>query len=345
MKIILIPGDGVGAELAAEIRKVLETIQAAGKPRFKIQQLDLGEEHFSATNVILPSTALKYCQSADLIWVGPLVEKSALEGYSAQRLLNELVQSLNLHFYQRRIKPVLAVGALKSDQPMDALILQDMFCCETVTGELPYHLTREEKIYIQTVYSSQSRLEALFEFTRGLIVEKGRHKLQLSLPDELLTSDSPWIQTAQAVFTDDLPVQTLTLRSLFFQFVHHPETIDLVVTLPPFGPILSRFGSALEGGLGLSFESYQGPDGPHLYHVLHPASRRFVGRDAANPIGAFLSLVEMLEQSGQPSLAKALRGVVEESLQAGWSTRDMGGSMGTVEIGDFICAKLMERLR
>ena len=81
-----------------------------------------------------------------------------------------------------------------------------------------------------------------------------------------------------------------------------------------------------------------------MLHVTHPTSRRFIGRDAGNPIGSMLSFSEFMNAHNNSSIYNAIRNAIDAAINAGWVTRDLGGSMGTIEMGDYICSKLSENM-
>ena len=100
----------------------------------------------------------------------------------------------------------------------------------------------------------------------------------------------------------------------------------------------------MEGGLGTGYEFHQAVGGKILLHVTHPVNHHFVGRDAGNPIGAMLSFGEFMNAYNNPLICNAIRSAVDAAINAGWVTRDLGGSMGAIEMGDYICSKLSENI-
>lgn len=339
MKLVLIPGDGVGPELAQEMGKLLECIQQITDRKFQVQFLNLGEDHFSQTGVLIPKGVLRSCRAADAVWLGPLAQKSTLEGYSRNAVLEQLIHDLEIPLFHRQISPLVSTSALKSTDPMDVLVIQDLSSGKYITGELPEEVFQKQ-IGTYSLYLAHERVSELMDYANQLISTGLRQKLVLALPAELFEGESPWKESARKLLENEISVQVQTVQQTGYQLIHQPDYLDLVVTIPPYGQLLSQVGAALEGGLGLGFHSFHGREKGCLYQVLHPVSRNYTGKDAANPIGVFLSAAQMMEDWELPRVAKSIRGVIEESLNAGWTTRDLGGSMGTAEIGDYICSKL-----
>lgn len=339
MKLVLIPGDGVGTELAQEMEKLLECIQQITDQKIQVQHLEIGEDHFSQTGVLVPKGVLRSCRSADAVWLGPLAQKSSVDGYSGKDVVDQLIHELEIPIFHRRIFPLATTCALKSTDPMDVMVIQDMSSGSYLTTELPQEVFNRE-IEMYSLYLAQDRIMDLMTLAGKMVSGNFRRKIVLAVPSELVDGENAWKDSARKLMEEDISIQVNSVQQIGYQLIHQPESLDLVVTIPPYGQLMSQVGAALEGGLGLGFHSYFGLEKGRLYQVLHPISRNYRGKDAANPIGVFMSAAQIMEDMDFPRVANSIRSVVQESLDAGWSTRDLGGSMGTAEIGDYICSKL-----
>lgn len=344
MKVLLIPGDGVGNELAAEVHKLLSTIQSDFGINITTQTLDISESHFRETNILIPRAFGKMVSEADSIWLGPITNQSNLKGYNRNKIVQKICSDHGFEFFFRHFKPLPALQKVHSDNPIDVLLIENNFYSHTVSSELPASFVSEKKLDVMTTYHSQSHLESIFSEAQRLIESGARKKLHLVLPDELRHSESPWVEPASLLADRGVNVQWSSVDQFFYNLLKIPDQFDLVLTVAPFGRIFSKMVSALEGGLGAGFEFHRSLDHKTLYQVMHPSSRRFVGRDAGNPIGSILSMAEFMIERNKPSISIAIRKTVEEAIDAGWVTRDLGGSMGTIEMGDFICSKLSENM-
>ncbi len=344
MKILLIPGDGVGGELAAEVQKLISTIQSVFEFKISAQTLDISESHFRDTNILIPKALSKMADKADSIWLGPITNQSNLKGYDRKTIVQQICSEQGYEFYHRHFKPLPSLQKFPSDNPIDVLLIENNFYSHTVSSELPASFVSEKKLDVMTTYYSQTHLESIFSKAQRLIESGLRKKILLVLPDELRESESPWVNPARQLADLGINVQWSSVDQFFFNLLKSPDQFDLVLTVSPFGQIFSKLVSAIEGGLGAGFEFHRSTNHKSLFQVLHPASRRFIGRDAGNPIGSMLSVAEFMNDKNKPSISEAIRNTVEEAINAGWVTRDLGGSMGTIEMGDFICSKLSEKM-
>ena len=344
MKILLIPGDGVGSELAAELQKLISAVQSLFGLKISTQTLDISELHFRDTNILIPKAFNNMAKEADAIWLGPITSQSNLKGYIRKNIIREICSIRGFEFYYRHFKPLPSLQKVQTDNPIDVLLIENNFYSHTVSSQLPASFINEEKIDFLTTYYSQTHLESLFSKAQELLERGNRNKLHLVLPDELRYSSSPWVESASVLSNRGINVQWSSLEQFYYALLRSPDQFDLVLTVPPFGRIYSRLVSSMEGGLGTGYEFHQTVGEKTLLHVTHPASGHFVGRDAGNPIGSMLSFGEFMNAYNNPLICNAIRSAVDAAINAGWVTRDLGGSMGAIEMGDYICSKLSENI-
>lgn len=341
MKLVLIPGDGVGLEIAGEVQKILDAIEDIFHLKFKVQTFQLGGMHYQSSGVMVPAGVLKACAQADAVWLGPLEEKTTDGTKIRTAILNQLTRKLALSIYYARICPVDPSVSMNPNIDPDLIVLQNHL--STTSLEAATQISAGEAISFTTTATAKSHVAQVFQYALRLKQVMSRQRLSLVLADESFQDQNPWVVCAQELAEQEsVAVTFIPLSRAIFKLMHNPSELDVVITAPPFATIFSRLGSALEGGLGLSFEGYFHPEKPRLYSILHPPSTKFSGKNAANPIGAILSLAEMFFHQQQGSTGNLIRNAVRESLQSGWTTRDMGGSMGTSEIGDYICSKIQD---
>jgi len=340
VKIVFIPGDGVGNEIADELHKICKALENYTNLIFNIQRLDLGYKHYFETGLFVPEIAIKECKQAAAVWVGPLAENTHDGQRLKKNIIRQLSNGLGIQFFYRKITSFNPNITLLNNNPVNLTIMQD---CQNYG--LDSHLITKsagvnERFIFKLDVTQQSRIELLIKYAVDLVHDGSHKRITLVLPEEQTFQSNPWVENIKNQI--DVKIGIISAERFVFKLLHNPTDLDLILTISPYGELFSGIGSALEGGLGLSYESFINPKGPFLYSIMHPHSERYAGKDAANPIGAIRSLSEILFRLNRPGLSKALNRAVSLSLEAGWSTRDMGGSMGTNEIGDFICNKISE---
>ena len=139
------------------------------------------------------------------------------------------------------------------------------------------------------------------------------------------------------VTTEKVLVDAMTMR-----MVLQPASLDVVVASNLHADILSDLAAALSGSLGIAPTANLNPEGafPSMFEPIHGAGFDIVGQERANPVGAFWSAALMLEHLGQAGAARRLMTAVEQTLAAGVTTPDLGGSATTLDVTESVCRAL-----
>jgi 3-isopropylmalate dehydrogenase len=126
------------------------------------------------------------------------------------------------------------------------------------------------------------------------------------------------------------------IDALAMFLVTDPGQYQVIVTNNLFGDIVTDIGGALQGGLGMAASGNIHPGKTSLFEPVHGSAPPLAGKNVANPIGAILSTALMLETLGARDESKAIEGAVEAAIAANQTTVDIGGELGTREVGDWI---------
>ncbi|HUE76499.1 MAG TPA: isocitrate/isopropylmalate family dehydrogenase, partial [Longimicrobiales bacterium] len=118
--------------------------------------------------------------------------------------------------------------------------------------------------------------------------------------------------------------------------VLHPSRYQVIVTSNLFGDIISDLAAGLVGGLGLAPSANLHPGGIGLFEPVHGSAPDIAGQGRANPVAAILTAALMLEHLGHPETARRIEDAVEASIRQGATTPDLGGSLDTGAVGNWI---------
>src|SRR5579863_9068868 len=132
----------------------------------------------------------------------------------------------------------------------------------------------------------------------------------------------------------------LFIDTLAMEIVRDPSQFDVIVTCNLFGDIISDLGSQLAGGIGLAPSANIHPGRTSLFEPVHGSAPNIAGKGIANPLGSILTAGMMLDFLGWKAEGDALRSAVRAALQENFVTPDLGGSKGTVEVGDWIAERV-----
>ena len=139
----------------------------------------------------------------------------------------------------------------------------------------------------------------------------------------------------------DVALDHMLVDNAAMQLVSRPAEFDVIVTENLFGDILSDEAAMLTGSIGLLPSASLGDGGVGLYEPVHGSAPDIAGQGVANPIATCLSAAMMLRFSfGLPDAAERIEGAVERVLNGGGRTRDLGGELGTRQVGDLLLEAL-----
>jgi len=124
------------------------------------------------------------------------------------------------------------------------------------------------------------------------------------------------------------------------EMLRDPSQFEVIVTCNMFGDILSDLGAQLVGGLGVTPSANIHPGRISMFEPVHGSAPNLAGKDLANPMAAILTVGMMLDYLGFTEVATEIEGVVAKAIHEDKMTPDLGGTLGTRAVGDWICAQL-----
>lgn len=343
---VLLPGDGIGPEVVAEAKKVLETVAIRYELNFTFEEHLIGGAAIEATGDPLPSSTVEACRASDAIilgavggprWDDPTAKTRPEDGLLGIR--SELGLFVNLRPIQVHFP---TASPLRDAAGVDILFVREL------TGGIYFGpsslsddgmVARNEMVY--SVPEIERVMRVAGESARG---RSGR----LTSVDKanVLEVSRLWRRTAARVMEEEFPdvdYEVVLVDAMAMHLLSRPRDFDVVVTGNLFGDILTDEASMLAGSLGMLPSASIGADGPGLYEPIHGSAPDIAGRDLANPFGAILSAAMLLQHSlGLEAEAKHLSEAVNHCIISGLCTIDLGGQLGTVAAGDAVLARLNE---
>ena len=327
MKVVLLPGDCIGPEIANESRRALERLA----PDVQLDEHPFGGAAIREAGVPLPEATLEACLAADAVLKGPIgdPEFDAADVRPEQGLLG-LRKALDVY---ANLRPSRAPG-------IDLLIVRELvgglYFGEkgtrpdgTVFDTCEYHPDQIERIARRAFVLAQSRRRTVVSVDKANVMETSR--LWRRVVDRL------------APEYPDVEVEHMLVDNAAMQLVRAPEQFDVVVTENTFGDILSDIAAEVAGGLGLAGSASLGDGGPGLFEPVHGSAPDITGRGIANPIGMLRSTALLLEHGlGRRDEAAALEAAVDAAM-ASTPTHDLGGSATTAAFGDAVLQALPAR--
>jgi 3-isopropylmalate dehydrogenase len=349
--ITLLPGDGIGPEVLAAARAVLETVARAFGHRFEFREAAIGGCAIDATGVPLPEATLSACRTADGVLLGavggPRWSDPSARVRPEQGLL-ALRQALGVF---ANLRPVATHPALYAASPLKETLLEgvDILFVRELTGGIYFGDKRRDADYASDVCTySRVEIERVVRLACRLAGQRNGLVTSVDKANVLETSRL-WRDTATRVVREEFPgirLEHALVDAAAMQLIQAPRRFDVVVTENMFGDILTDEASVITGSIGMLPSASLSHEGPGLYEPIHGSAPDIAGRGIANPCGAILSAALLLRHSlGLETEAAAVEQAVWDTIARGVATADAveRGAPGatTLEVTDAISTALV----
>jgi isocitrate dehydrogenase (NAD+) len=332
-RVTLIPGDGIGPELAEATRRVLEATGIA----FEWETVDAGEAVIAEYGTPLPDHVLESIRRNRVALKGPITTPV---GAGFRSVNVTLRQVLGLY---ANLRPARSIKGLKTRyDDVDLVIVREN--TEDLYAGIEHMVGPDaaESIKIITRAASERIARYAFEYA----VANGRRKVTAVHKANIMKlSDGLFLESCRTVAADydgRVEFEDRIVDNMCMQLVQKPELYDVLVLPNLYGDIVSDLCAGLVGGLGVAPGANIGTEAA-VFEPVHGSAPKYAGLNKANPTALILSGVLMLRHLGEQSAAerveRALRDVIAEGSR---TTSDLGGDAGTSEFADAIIARLTD---
>ncbi len=346
-RIALIPGDGIGIEVIAEATKVLETLKASYSLPLELVRLDWGAEKFLREGISLPAGGLDMLRSEfDAILIGALGDPRVASNQHAVDILLGIRFGLDLYVNQRPVKLYDArLCPLKgrTERDINLVIFRENTEGSYVGMGGQFKLGTADEVAIQEDVNTRKGVERILVHAFAYAKSRGLKRLCMSDKSNAMPyGHGLWQRTFRAVRERYPEVESrhLYIDTLAMELLRDPSQFSVIVTCNMFGDIISDLGAQLVGGLGLAPSANTHPGRASMFEPVHGSAPDIAGKNIANPMAAILATGMMLEYLGYCEAAGRIESPVHEAIRQNKTTPDLGGSLGTRGVGDWICSRL-----
>src|SRR5436190_1112162 len=333
-RVTLIPGDGIGPELAEATRRVLDASGIA----FEWETVDAGEACIAEYGTPLPEHVLESIRRNGVAIKGPITTPVG----SGFRSVNvALRQALGLYANRR---PARSMRGLETRyQDVDLVIVREN--TEDLYAGIEHMVGRDAAESIKIITRGASERIARFAFEYA--VANGRRKVTAVHKANIMKlSDGLFLEACTTVAADyagRIEFEDRIVDNMCMQLVQKPELYDVLVLPNLYGDIVSDLAAGLVGGLGVAPGANIGEDGA-VFEPVHGSAPKYAGQNKANPTALILSGALMLRHLGYVAAAARVEDALREVIAEGRATTyDLGGPAGTSQFADAIVARLGTR--
>ncbi len=350
MKILVLPGDGIGPEIMKEAVKVLDKVAKKYSLDLEMEYGLVGGASIDAHGVPLRDEVLNLAKESEAVLLGA-VGGPKWEGldYSVrpERALLTLRKELGLFANLRPAKvygPLVDASTLKRDviEGTDIMVIREL------TGGLYFgtpkgveRLESGEERGVNTLVYTTGEIERI---ARVAFDVAGKRSKRVTSVDKanVLEATELWRRVVTEVHGDypDIELSHMYVDNCAMQLVRYPRQFDVILTENTFGDILSDEAAMLTGSIGMLPSASLGGKGG-MYEPIHGSAPDIAGRDMANPIAMILSVAMMLRYSfDRGECGDDIENAVGSVLENGYRTRDISQpgmkSVGCKEMGEAI---------
>jgi len=348
-RFVLLPGDGIGPEVVAEARTVLEAVAARFGHRFAFEERMIGGIAIDEAGDPLPQSTLDACRESDAVLLGavggPKWDDPSAETRPEAGLLG-LRKELGLF---ANLRPIRAHRQLVDASPLRRELIEhvDILFVRELTGGIyfgPSGVNDDGTSAWSTMVYSIGEVERIVRIAADAARAR-RGKLTSVDKANVLEVSRLWRRVAARIVAEeypDLEYEVVLVDAMAMHLLSRAADFDVVVTGNMFGDILTDEGSMLPGSLGLLPSASLGDTAPGLYEPIHGSAPDIAGRGVANPLATILAAGMALRHSlALHREADAIEAAVGGVLDAGLRTVDIAGrspAVGTAEMGAAVAA-------
>ena len=330
MKAVLIPGDGIGREIAESVRAV----SAALNTGIEWQECEAGAEYAEASGELIAPGTLDAIEACG--W--------ALKGPTATPI-GKGFRSINVQLRQRfatyaNLRPVHTLpGVPTRFENVDLVIVREN--TEDLYKGIEYMLTDDIANGVKLI--TRPACEKICRFAFDYARKNGRKKVTAVHKANIMKlTDGLFLRTFREVAEDypDIEANDCIIDALCMKLVQRPEQFDVLVAPNLYGDIISDLCAGLVGGLGFAPSANIG-DKTRIYEAVHGSAPDIAGQDKANPSAILMTFAMMLNDLGMTDKADKLNAAIQAQVAEGKViTADIGGTAGTKEFTQAVIARL-----
>ncbi len=341
-RVALLPGDGIGPEVAAVAVRMLEALVPG---RIEFEEHLFGGASIDAHGTAMTDETLAACRASDAVLLaavgGPRWDTTDPHAPRPEQGLLGMRKGLGLY---ANLRPVRAIGALLDASPLrpERIRGTDLLVVRELTGGIYFgEKTRTADAASDLCVYTVAEIERIAR----IAFAAARRKVSNVDKANVLETSRLWREVVLRVHAEEFPevrLEHVLVDNAAMQLVSNPSDFDVILTENMFGDILSDEAAMITGSIGmLPSASLGGAGGPGMFEPVHGSAPDIAGRGIANPLAMVLSSALMLRHGfGWETEAAALESAVDGALAAGLRTRDLGGAATTDEAAQAVISHL-----
>jgi 3-isopropylmalate dehydrogenase len=347
--VAVIPGDGIGKEVIPQAVKVIEATDVP----VELTYFDWGADRYLKDKTTVPADGFAMLGGDfDAILAGAFGDPRVPSNIHAKEILLGMRFQMDLY---ANVRPVRLLDAslcpLKGIEPKDldfVVIRENTEGVYVDRGSITAQGTDAEVAIqedINTAKGVQRIIRYAFEYCLHHKKADGTPRSRVLMCDKsnaMTYAGGLWQRSFKAISTEypQIKPEHMYVDALCAAMVRDPRPFDVIVTNNMFGDILTDLAAGLQGGLGMAASGNIHPGKTSMFEPVHGSAPLLAGKNVANPLGAILTAAMMLDHLGLGEAAHKIEAAVHEAVRQEETTSDVGGNLGTEEVGEWIAREV-----
>ena len=346
-RIAVIPGDGIGIDVTRESMRVLRRVNDVFSAGLEFVEFDWGAEKYLKEGIALPPGAFDMFRSEfHAILFGAIGDPRVPDQRHAAEILLALRFGLDLYanvrpvrLFHERLCPLKGVGVAE----VNFTVIRENTEGAYLNSGGVFKKGTPDEVANQVEIHTRKGVDRIIEYAFQYAKRHGQTKVCMSDKSNVMGyAGDLWQRSFKETAARYPGIQTshLYIDALCLLMVRQPKDFQVIVTNNMFGDIVTDLAAALQGGLGMAASGNIRPNAVSLFEPVHGSSPPLAGKNIANPMGSILTAAMMLEHLELNDAARAVENAVVACVKEGKTTQDVGGTLGTREVGDAVLARL-----
>ncbi len=344
-RIAVIAGDGIGQEV---IPQALKAIRSSGA-EVEFSEFDWSADRYLHDGVTVPPDGFAMlARDFDAIFAGAFGDPRVKTNIHAKEILLGMRFKMDLYANVRPVRLLdAALCPLKGVEPKDVdfvVLRENTEGVYTDAGGVFKQGTPDE-IATQEDINTRKGVERIIRYAfdycerhKKLDGSSRRRVLMCDKSNAMTHAGGLWQRVFKEVAGEfpQIETQHMYVDALCMQMVRDPRQFDVIVTNNMFGDIITDLAAGLQGGLGMAASGNIHPGKTSMFEPVHGSAPPIAGRNIANPLGAILTAAMMLGHLGLTQESEKIEAAVLAAVRQKKTTSDVGGSLGTREVGEWV---------
>jgi len=339
-RIAIIPGDGVGPEIFAQVTKIIDALNRKLNSEIDAKIYPYSAENYLRTHITISDSFLEELRkNFDAVFVGPFGDPRVPDNRHGREIITKLRQKLDLNL---TIYPVILnadwlcpVHELYDKNINLIIFKENMEYSENLISSMT-NQGKSTEIALETKVSTYWGTEKYFREALTVAGKMGRNRVCLVDKSNVFPTSRTLFQRALETVAKDFPELTMSYMIAdlaFYELLQNPSKFDVILSTGLSGDEMFQIATFLTGGHGLSYSCEVGPERLSMYRIMQNSSPRLAGHDSVNPLGAILALSRLLKQLHLSQESKIVENAALDLLTQKAVTSDLNGILTTQETG------------